>query len=173
MERVIYRAGPIVSGRMVRFLPGYAREMKVQQPVLAVVFAAAGVTRMIARLVTAVLRAGSGGGARRWRDLKKAPEFLVTPLRIRDATGRLCEVELHGHLPQSALQRDDQVVLYVRAQRDPELPSRVEKIVNVTTGQLLTPHTPTMWSHLGPALVLQAMAGLAALGAVAAVAAVG
>jgi hypothetical protein len=173
MERVIYRAGPILSGRMVRTLPGYPREIKVQQPLLAVVFATAGVGRLLGRLVAAALRAGSGGGARRWRDLKKAPEFLVTPLRLRDTDGRLCEVEIHGHLPQSALEPADHIVLYVRRQRDAELPPRVERIVNVTTGQLLTPRTPTLWSHLGPALLVQALLGLALVGGVAAYAAVG
>ena len=166
-ERVLYRTGPIVSGRLVRLLPGYPREIKVGQPVLVAVFAAASVGRLLA----AVLRSG-GGPRRRFRDLRKAPEFLVTPLRLRDTVGRLCEVEIHGHLPQSALEPADQIVVYVRHQRDAALPPRVERIVNVTTGQLLTPRTPTLWSHLGPALLAQAFIGLLVLGAVAAVAAI-
>jgi hypothetical protein len=42
----------------------------------------------------------------------------------------------------------------------------VERIVNLTTGQLLTPRTPTLWSHLGPALLLQAAIGLVLVGVV-------
>jgi hypothetical protein len=106
------------------------------------------------------------------RDLRRAPEFLVTPLRLRDTVGRLCEVEIHGHLPQSALEPADQIVVYVRHQRDADLPPRVERIVNVTTGQLLTPRIPTLWSHLGPALLAQAFIGLLVVGAVAAIAAI-
>lgn len=165
-ERVLYRTGPIVSGRLVSLLPGYAREIRVGQPVLVGVLVAAG----LGRAVAAVLQA-RGGPRRRLRDLRKGPEFLVTPLRLRDTVGRLCEVEIHGHLPQSALEPADQIVVYVRAQKDTDLPPKVERIVNVTTGQVLTPRTPTLWSHLGPALLTQAVLGLVVLGVVAAVAA--
>jgi hypothetical protein len=166
-ERVLYRTGPIVSGRLVRLLPGYAREIRVGQPLLVAVLAAAGVGRILGAAVRA-----RGGPRRRLRDLRKAPEFLVTPLRLRDTVGRLCEVEIHGHLPQSALAPADQIVVYVRAQKDASLPPRVERIVNVTTGQLLTPRTPTLWSHLGPALLAQALLGLLVVAAVAGVMAV-
>jgi hypothetical protein len=81
----------------------------------------------------------------------------------------LCEMELHGHLPQSALHPSDHVQVTVRRQKDPDLAPRVERIVNITTGQLLTPHPPTLWSHLGPALLLQAGLGLLLIGAVLAV----
>ena len=60
-------------------------------------------------------------------------------MRLRNTAGQLCEVELHGHLPQSALHPADQVQLTLRPQRDPELPPRIERIVNLTTGQLLHP----------------------------------
>ncbi len=33
-------------------------------------------------------------------------------------------------------------------------------MVNLTTLQPLTPRIPTLWSHLGPALLLQAAIGL-------------
>jgi hypothetical protein len=169
-ERVVYRAGPIITGRVVRLMDGYAREVKVGQPILVAVLTGAGVARLLFRLIASALRAGSGAGAQRgWKDLRKGPEFLVTPLRIRDTDGVLCEMELHGHLPQSALHPSDHVQVTVRRQKDPDLAPRVERIVNITTGQLLTPHPPTLWSHLGPALLLQAGLGLLLIGAVLAV----
>lgn len=168
-EPVARPPGPILTAHVERLLPGYAREVKVGQPVLVAVLAAASVARLIGALVVSVLRAGSGSGSRRsWKDLRKGPEYLVTPLRLRDGHGVLYEVELHGHLPQSALEPADHVQLTVRRQKDPDLPPRVERIVNLTTGQLLTPHPPTLWSHLGPALLLQATTGVAVLGMVAA-----
>lgn len=169
-ERVTHLPGPILTGRVVRLLEGYSREIKVGQPVLVAVLAAAGMARLTVLLITAVLRAGTGGGGvrRRWKQLRKGPEFLVTPMRIRDAEGRLCEMEIHGHLPQSALEPADHIQVTVRHQKDADLPPRVERIVNITTGQLLTPRTPTLWSHLGPALLLQAGLGLVLLGGLAA-----
>ena len=53
----------------------------------------------------------------------------------------------------------DLVRARVRRQHDKTLPPRVERIANLTTGQVLTPHPPTFWSHLGPALVVQALLG--------------
>jgi hypothetical protein len=163
-EPVSHRPGPIINGHVVKLEGGYPREIKVGQPVLVAVLAAAGVVRLIVSL----LRVGSGGGGRKWKELKKGPEYLVTPLRIRATDGVLCEMEIHGHLPQSALEPRDHVQVTVRRQKDPDLPPRVEKIVNLTTAQLLTPHTPTLWSHLGPALLTQALLGLLLFGTVAA-----
>ncbi|GAB3146076.1 hypothetical protein GCM10027290_27110 [Micromonospora sonneratiae] len=169
-ERIAYPPGPIVTGRVVRLLGGYSREMKVQQPALVAVLTAATVARLIGTLVLSVLRAGTGSGSRRkFKELRKGPEFLVTPLRIRDTAGVLCEMEIHGHLPQSALEPADHIQVTVRPQKDAELAPRVERIVNITTGQLLTPRIPTLWSHLGPALVLQAMLGLLAVAVVVAI----
>jgi hypothetical protein len=168
-EPVAHRPGPVVTGRVVRLMEGYPRELRVGQPALVAVVGAAGVARLILLLVVAVLRAGTGGGTRRrWKELRKGPEYLVTPLRIRDGSGVLCEMEIHGHLPQSALEPADHVQVTVRPQRDSDLPPRVERIVNITTGQLLTPRRPTLWSHLGPPLLLQAVLGLLLVGAVAA-----
>jgi hypothetical protein len=159
------RALPPVTGHVVRLLEGYPREIRVRQPLLLAVLSTAAVARLLGRLLTGLLRIGSGagGGRRRFKDLRKGPEFLVTPLRVRTADGRIRELEIHGHLPQSALEPADHVQVTVRRQRDPELAPRVERIVNLTTGQLLTPRTPTLWSHLGPALLLQATLGTALL----------
>lgn len=162
------RALPPVTGHVVRLMEGYPREIRVRQPALVAVLTAAGLARMIGRLITAVLRpgSGSGGGRRRFKELRKGPEFLVTPLRVRTVDGRVRELEIHGHLPQSALEPHDHIQVSVRRQRDPDLAPKVERIVNLTTGQSLTPRTPTLWSHLGPALVLQATVGAVLLAGV-------
>jgi len=169
-ERPVYRPGPIITGRVVRLVDGYPRPIKVGQPVLVGVLTAAGIIRVLAAAVSSLRLAGSGSsaGRRRWKELRTGPEFLVTPLHIRDSSGVLCEMEIHGHVPQSALDPADHVQVTVCRQKDLELPPRVERIVNLTTGQFLTPRTPTVWSHLGPALVLQAILGLLLVGAVAA-----
>jgi hypothetical protein len=168
-DTIFYHSGPTLTGRVVRLMPGYARELKVGKPVLVAVVTTATVGRLIGRAILSVLQAGTRGAApRRWKDLRKAPEFLVTPLRLRDAAGRLCEVEIHGHLPQSALEPADHIQVTVAPQKDRTMPPKAERIVNITTGQLLRPRVPTLWSHIGPALLLQAVLGLALLGTIAA-----
>ncbi|MFR9776884.1 hypothetical protein ACL02O_12590 [Micromonospora sp. MS34] len=158
-RRVVLPTERIVTGRLVRLMEGYAREVRVGQPVLVTVLTAAGLAGLLMRALRALLSSGGGGARRSFKELKKGPEFLVTPVRVRDATDRLLEMELHGHLPQSALHPGDHVQLTLRPQRDADLPPRIERIVNLTTGQLLTPRTATVWSHLGPPLLLQAALG--------------
>ncbi|MFU8852504.1 hypothetical protein ACNAW0_16175 [Micromonospora sp. SL1-18] len=159
IRRVVQPTERIVTGRLVRLLTGYPREVRVSRPTLVAVLAAAGTVRLLSPLVRA-MRRGAGGSRRSFKELKKGPEFLVTPVRLRDVADRLLEVELHGHLPQSALHPGDHVQLTLRPQRDADLPPRIERIVNLTTGQLLTPRTATVWSHLGPPLLLQAALGV-------------
>ncbi|SDZ45180.1 hypothetical protein SAMN05444365_1187 [Micromonospora pattaloongensis] len=162
--RAAHRAGPIITGHVVRLAEGYARELRVGQHVLVAVLFAAGIARLLGLALAALRQAGGAGGARRrWRELRKGPEFLVTPLQLRDTRGVLCEVEIHGHLPQSALDPGDHIQVTVRRQKDHQLPPRADRIVNITTGQLLTPRIPTLWSHLGPALLLQAVLGVVLL----------
>ncbi|MBY8874657.1 hypothetical protein K7640_22775 [Micromonospora sp. PLK6-60] len=165
--RVVRPTERIITARVVRLLDGYPREVRVGQPVLVAVLTAAGLAGLLLRLVRAVLSSGGGAARRSFKDLKKGPEFLVTPVRLRDGAGRLCEVELHGHLPQSALHPADHVQITLRPQRDADLPPRIERIVNLTTGQLLTPRVPTLWSHLGPPLLLQAVFGALLIAALA------
>ncbi|QOC92424.1 hypothetical protein ID554_01085 [Micromonospora craniellae] len=167
-RRSLHPTGRILTAQIVRLMDGYPREVRVGQPVLVVVLAAAGVIGLLAKLVRAALSAGSGTGRRSFKELKKGPEYLVTPVRLRDSDGKLYEVELHGHLPQSALHPADHVQLTLRDQGDPDLAPKIERIVNLTTGQLLRPRTATMWSHLGPPLLLQAMLGLLLLAGLAA-----
>ncbi|MCM0678164.1 hypothetical protein NCC78_26310 [Micromonospora phytophila] len=158
-RRIVHPTERIVTGRIVRLLDGYPREVRIGQPVLVAVLVAAGVAGLLVALVRSLLSAGAGGARRRFKELKKGPEYLVTPVRLRGVDGQLYEVELHGHLPQSALHPADHVQLTLRRQRDPDLPPKIERIVNLTTGQSLTPRTATLWSHLGPPLLLQAALG--------------
>ncbi|MFI1194344.1 hypothetical protein ACH4T9_13960 [Micromonospora sp. NPDC020750] len=155
----------IVTGRVVRLLDGYPRELRIGQPVLVAVVTAASVMGLLLLALRSLLP-NSGGARRSWKELRKGPEFLVTPLRLRDSADRLCEVELHGHLPQSALHPADWVQITLQPQ-DPDLPPRVERIVNLTTGQLLRPRTATLWSHLGPPLLIQAVLGAVLIAAIA------
>ena len=158
-EQILRHVSPVITGRFAGYQSSYTREVRIGQPALMVIFVAASVVQLIA----AVLR--TGGPRRRFKELKKGPEFLVTPVRVRDELGQLYEVEMHGHLPQSALHRGDLVQLSTRPQKDPTLPVRLIQVVNLTTMQPLTPRIPTMWSHLGPALLLQAVLGTALLAA--------
>ncbi len=157
-NRVIRPTQRIFTGRVVRFMDGYTREVRIGQPVLVAVLTAASVAGLLVMLVRTALSQAGGGGRRKWKDLKKGPEFLVTPVRLRDDKGQLYEVELHGHLAQSAVHPSDWVQLTLSPQ-DVDLPPRIERIVNLTTGQLLTPRTATVWSHLGPPLLIQAVLG--------------
>jgi hypothetical protein len=52
------------------------------------------------------------------------------------------------------------VQLTTCAQADPAIPVRLLHMINLTTMQPLTPRIPTLWSHLGPALLIQAALGV-------------
>jgi len=160
-ERILRHAGPVITGRFLGFRASYTREVKIDQPLLVAVLVTASVAQALGALLLALLRSGGAGNRRRFKDLKKGPEYLVTPVRLRDDLGQIYEVEMHGQLPQSALHRGDLVQLRTRPQKDPDLPVRLEQVVNLTTLQPLTPRIPTLWSHLGPGLLLQAALGLA------------
>lgn len=161
--RGLRRDRSVFDGRVVRFLESYPRPMGIGQPVLLAVLTPALLVGLAWLFVVALVRSGSGDGSgprRSWKQLREGPEFLVTPVRIRLADGTVREVELHGHLPQSALHPGDDIQFSVRAQKDPQLPPKITRIVNVTTAQLLHPRVPTLWSHLGPPLLLQATLGV-------------
>jgi hypothetical protein len=161
-EQILRHVSPVITGRFAGYQTSYTREVKVGQPVLVLIFFAASV----AQLIGSVLRMRPA--RRTFKQLKKGPEFLVTPVRVRDDLGQIYEVEMHGHLPQSALHRGDLVQLSTSPQKDPALPVRLVQVVNLTTMQPLTPRIPTMWSHLGPAMLLQAVIGVTVILAVSA-----
>jgi len=167
-ERILRHAGPVITGRFLGFRPSYTREVKVGQPILVAVFVTAAIAQAIGALILSLLRSGGGGARRKFKELKKGPEYLVTPVRLRDDLGQTYEVEMHGQLPQSALHRGDLVQVRTRVQKDPDLAVKLEQVLNLTTLQPLTPRIPTLWSHLGPGLLLQAAVGLTVTTAVAA-----
>ena len=164
-EQILRHVSPVITGRFAGYQTSYTREVKVGQPLLVLVFLAAGVGRMVGALLR------MRGPSRSFKELKKGPEFLVTPVRVRDDLGQVYEVEMHGHLPQSAMHRGDLVQVTTREQKDPTLPVKLMQVVNLTTMQPLTPRIPTRWSHLGPAMLLQAIVGAVVLGGVLAMAA--
>jgi hypothetical protein len=155
-EQILRHTHPVITGRFIGFGTPYTREVKVGQPFLLAVLIAAG----IAAVVLAALRSGGRGARRTFKDLKKGPEYLVTPVRLRDDLGQTYEVEMHGHLSQSALHRGDLIQVTTAPQKDPTLPVKLLRVVNLTTLQPLTPRIPTLWSHLGPGLLIQAVLGL-------------
>jgi hypothetical protein len=167
-EQILRHAHPVITGRFVGFQTSYTRSVRVGQPLLLAVFVSAAVAQAIAAMILAILRTGARGARRTFKDLKKGPEYLVTPVRLRDDLGQTYEVEMHGHLPQSALYRGDLVQVTTRPQPDPTLPVKMLRVINLTTMQPLTPRIPTLWSHLGPGLLIQAVLGLTVAAAVAA-----
>jgi hypothetical protein len=159
-EQILRHVGPIITGRFAGYLASYTREVRIGQPLVMAVFLASGVFHLLG----AVLQMKAT--RRSFKELKKGPEFLVTPVRLRDDLGQTYEVEMHGQLPQSALRRGDLVQVTTAPQKDPALPVRLVRVVNLTTMQPLTPRIPTMWSHLGPALLLQAVLGFVVVAAI-------
>ncbi|UQU68063.1 hypothetical protein COUCH_18035 [Couchioplanes caeruleus] len=168
-EQILRHAGPVVTGRFLGYRASYTREVKVGQPLLIAVFVTATIAQLLGTLLVALLRTGGTGGARRkFKELKKGPEYLVTPVRLRDDLGQTYEVEMHGQLPQSALHRGDLVQVRTVLQKDPDLPAKLQQVLNLETLQPYTPRIPTMWSHLGPGLLIQAVLGLSVATVVAA-----
>ena len=166
-EQILRHTHPVITGRFLGFGTPYTRQVKVGQPILLAVLVSAAVAYALVAVALAVLRSGGRGARRRFKELKKGPEYLVTPVRLRDDLGQTYEIEMHGHLPQSALHRGDLVQATTAPQKDPALPVKLLRLINLTTMQQLCPRIPTLWSHLGPGLLLQAGLGLAVAAAVA------
>jgi hypothetical protein len=162
-EQILRHVSPHITGRFAGYQTSYTREVKVGRPLLILVY----LTASLGRMVGGLLR--MRGPSRSFKDLKKGPEYLVTPVRLRDDLGQLYEVEMHGQLPQSAMYRGDLVQFTTEHQKDPRLPVKLTQVVNLTTMQPLTPRIPTRWSHLGPALMLQAVVGVLIVAVVVAV----
>jgi hypothetical protein len=155
-EQILRHTHPIVTGRFLGFQTSYTRTVRIGQPLILILFLTSAIGRLLLRR----------GGRRSFKDLKKGPEYLVTPLRLRDDLGQTYEIEMLGHLPQSALYRGDLVQATTVPQEDPRLPVRLRHVVNLETMQLLTPRIPTLWSHLGPGLVIQAVLGVTVAAAI-------
>jgi hypothetical protein len=167
-EQILRHTHPVITGRFLSFGISYTRQVKVGQPILLAVLVSAGIAYALVAMALAVLRSGGRGARRKFKELKKGPEYLVTPVRLRDDLGQTYEVEMHGQLPQSALHRGDLVQAVTAPQKDPVLAVKMLRVLNLTTMQPLTPRIPTLWSHLGPGLLIQAVLGLTVAAAVAA-----
>jgi hypothetical protein len=154
----------MLYGWVVRIDEAYGRDVRVSPHLAAGVLGATAVARSASRLLAAAVRAPARPGpAPRWKDLRKGPEFQVTQVWLTDADGAIVPVEMHGHVSQGALVLRDRVRVAVRRQRDPYQPPRVTAIENLSTGRTLRPRGANVWSHLGPALILQALVGLSLL----------
>jgi len=154
----------MLYGRITRVDEEYGRDVRVSPHMVAGVLGATAITRAISRLIATLVRAPSAAPARGWKDLRNGPQFPVTQIWLTDADGVVAPVEIHGHLSSGALARRDQVRVAVRRQRDPYRPPRAVAIENLTTGRMLRPRGATLWSHFGPALILQSLLGLVLLG---------
>jgi hypothetical protein len=142
-----------VTGQLVEIDEGHLRVLAVPRGLVLTLFWAGAAFRAVRTVFP-----GRGDG-RRWKDLRTGPEYLVTPVRLRDAQGRMFLIEIHGYLPAHALRAGDQ--LRVRVERQAEdLPPRAAEVANLTTGQVLHPRGPTLWTHLGPDTLLQAALGV-------------
>lgn len=153
---------PDVSGVVVAVEPEYPREVGIGWAVILPILLAAGVAKLPVLLLATVLPNGqsSGGSRRTLKELRRGPEFLVTEFTVREADGNLVELEVHGHLPTSALIPRDRVRAELRRQRRKDLPPRAHRLHNHTSGRVHRPHTSTTLSHLGMPLLLQAILGL-------------
>jgi hypothetical protein len=150
----------VITGRVVKIEDAYARELPVPKGLVAVVLAVAIVARLATALLALVLRTQPGGDGRGWKALTKGPEFRVTPVWIRDTDGLFVEVEVHGYLSDRALRPRDRIQVQALRQDGRHLPMRAQRIENLTIGRRIVPRRPTLWSHFGPSLLLQAIIGL-------------
>lgn len=158
----------VVMGQVVEVEESYSREVGVPPVVLVPLVLAALLVDLVGLLVSAVLRIGVPTARRPFRTLRKGPEYMVTPVWVRDADDSLVEVEVHGHLNRSALIRKDRIRTVTRRQKG-DLPLLAGPIENLTTSRVLRPRRATLMSHLGVGLVVQAGLGVLLIGLVAAV----
>jgi hypothetical protein len=158
----------VVMGPVVEVEEPYAREVGVPPALLFPLLIAALAMDLAGLLVTAVFRIGVPTARRPLRTLRKGPEYMVTPIWVRDADDSLIEVEVHGHLSRSAVIRKDRIRTVTRQQKG-DLPLLAGPIENLSTSRVLHPRRATLMSHLGVGLVLQAAVGMLLIGFVSAV----
>jgi len=151
----------VIAGEIVEVEQTYLRERPVGLPILAGLLAAAGIAKAVVVLISTVLRRGATAGAARrsFKELRKGPEIPVTPLLVRDTAGTIVELEILGYVSPNTLIAHDRINATVLPQKAADLPPRVARIENLTSGRTVAPHPPTLLGHLGPALVLQAILG--------------
>jgi hypothetical protein len=154
----------IVQGKVLEVEEPYGRHLRVPPLLLFPLLLAAVVPELLGLVIGALLRTGPPGTARRpVRSLRKGPEFMVTPIHVRDAGGSVVELEVHGYLNATALIRTDRIRTEARRQKG-DLPLLAGAIENLTTGRTLRPRRATLWTHFGIPLVLQGLLGVVLLG---------
>jgi hypothetical protein len=150
----------VVLGQIVKVDEAYGRELPVPPIVLFPLLVAAIAAELVGLLIGMLLRTGAPGTARRpLKSLRKGPEYMVTPVWVRDADDSVVEVEVHGYLNRSALLRTDRIRTVTRPQKG-DLPPLAGEIENLTTGRTLRPRRATLLTHFGLGLILQAVVGL-------------
>jgi len=156
-------------GQVVDVEESYARDLAVPPAVLFPLLIAAAAVDLVGLLISAIFRIGVPTARRPLKSLRKGPQFMVTPIWVRDADDSLVEVEVHGHLNGSAVIRRDRIRTVTRRQKG-DLPLLAGPIENLTTSRVLRPRRATLLTHLGAGLVLQGILGALLIGLVAAAA---
>jgi hypothetical protein len=150
----------IISGQVLHVDDSYGLPLSVPPIILYPVLATAYVFELVGLAFTAVFRLGTPASARpKLRSARQGPEFMITPIQVRDAMGEVLDVEVHGHLNKTALVRTDRIRMKAYEQRGRDLPLRAGDIENLTTGRMIRPRRATLWTHFGTPLLLQAIAG--------------
>jgi hypothetical protein len=147
----------VVMGQITEVEESYAREVGVPPIILFPVYVAALAVDLVAVLLS-ILRVRVPTARRPLKALRKGPEYMVTPIWVRDADDSLIEIEVHGHLNRSALIRTDRIRTVARQQKG-DLPLLAGPIENLTTSRMLRPRRATLVTHLGVGLLLQATLG--------------
>lgn len=149
-----------VAGEITEADEAYSRDQAVSWLVLGPMLAAALLGAGVLRLLAAILRSPAPGGLDRGvKELRRGPATTVKQIWVRDVHGSVVELEVHGFLHPKVLLPRDQIIASVRPQRRKDLPPLAYQIENLTTGRMLRPHPPTLWTHLGPPIILQAALG--------------
>ena len=129
----------VIMGQVVEVEDSYAREVGVPPAVLIPLVLAALCVDLVGLLVSAVFRIGVPTARRPFRTLRKGPEYMVTPVWVRDADGSLVEVEVHGHLNRTAVVRKDRIRTITRRQKG-DLPLLAGPFAAWTVGDGRSPH---------------------------------
>lgn len=157
----------IVLGKVNRIDEAYTRSLRVPTGLLIAILAGATVIDLIALLLAAVLRIKIPVATRPGvKELRKGPEFVVTPLWVHDADGSLVEIEVHGYLAASAVIPTDRIRATVHRQKGRDALPRVGDLENLTTSRRVRPRGASIWLHFGVPLVLQAVLGAVLLAAI-------
>lgn len=148
-------------GEVVDLDEAYPRKIKVPWLILIPTVLLATVGSLPIALIGALRgkRVPLGAGDQSIRQMREGPEISVMPMWVRYDDGETVEMEIHGYVQSDRLILRDRVQVRLRRQRRRGHPLRAMRIVNLTTGQNITPHPHTIWAHLGLGPLLQAVIG--------------